>query len=572
MGLLNGCVDINKLKTKYPNHIICNIDTSQIFSKPINLLPSFEEEKIRLKIQFVRNPHIYFIEEFNSVSYEKFRPKDTSSTSTLAKNIQYIFFRVLRGPLENYKQKYIINQNVFDPEKFLSEFDCDIYKYFWNKIIQTIAFEYFIFSDQYIDDSNNIIFENICRLSEDEAYIDENNAFTYSLNIQNYMRYIVKDVERDRKYDVEYKQIIDTVIEDHALISRSRQSLNLKKDEDPKATNNFCDVTSQIIRFGENLSNKNLFKLKKEVEKDSFYLNEEKLSLRSNYKLHERDISQDENINLNITKKKETSSDLRFSILVDEEKIKQSEKYVSKHDMVKDPINPLFFYGKKGVLTYVNYLKSRIKCLGYLTDKYFLKEVTSFLDKEMKENHLLSALEKFEFGNFNPLDISRLRGESLCNPDFKYNNLNVFEETVEDYKSINLNIKRKNISGKNISAFILSGDNGNESENNNFIDLKRSDVPQYYLLLISYFNILRYTKSDYARKSVIDLNCSGQNNTTSVKKLNIVRQYVLELYCKVAKFPKCEYSFLHFYNIVSNLDVEITLKYLCIIPEKVKNL
>lgn len=572
MGILSSCVDLNELKTQYPNHIICNIDTSQIFSKPFNLLPYNEEEKMRRKIQFVRNPHIYFIEELNSICYDNYRPKDTSKSRSMAKNIQYIFFRVLRCPLENYKFKYIINEKVFDPEKFLNEFDCEDYKFFWNKIIQTLGFEYFIFSDQYIDDSNNIIFENICKLSEDDTYIDEKNAYTYTLNIQNYMRNIVKDVERDRKYDSEYKQNINKVIEDHSFINKSRQAINNEKCEKEKASKmrNKCESISPLYRlsmFATENSDKKTFNLKREIEKEPFYLEEEKLSLKSNYKINERDLSQNENSNSSI--KIETSGDIGW-MLNEEEKIKNAENYFCTKESTKESIKPLAFYGKKGVLSYVSYIKSRIKCMGYLTETYFLKEVTSFLDKEIKENPHLSALEKFEFGNFNPLIISRQRGESFNNVHLKFKNMNEFEEPVEDNKSINLDMNRKNISGMNISAFLLNGEKGGELDNNNFIDLRRCDQPQYYLLLISYFNILRYTKSDFARKSVIDLNCSGQINTTSVKKLNAVRQYVLELYCKVSKFPKCEYSYLHFYNIINNLDIEITMKYLGIIPEKVK--
>ena len=124
------------------------------------------------------------------------------------------------------------------------------------------------------------------------------------------------------------------------------------------------------------------------------------------------------------------------------------------------------------------------------------------------------------------------------------------------------------MSGMNISAFLLNGDK-NEFDENNFIELKRCDKPQYYMLLISYFNILRYPKSDCARKSIVDLVANNSNNLVSIKKLNAVRQYVLELYCKVSKFQRCEYSYVHFYNIINNLDIEITMKYLFIIPEKV---
>jgi hypothetical protein len=145
------------------------------------------------------------------------------------------------------------------------------------------------------------------------------------------------------------------------------------------------------------------------------------------------------------------------------------------------------------------------------------------------------------------------------------------EENISNFTN-HLNLKQKNLSGMNISIFLLNRENKiNDLEKNSFIVFKRCDKPQYYCLLISYFNILKYPKcnNNYSGKSVIELVSNGHNNIISIKKLNAVRQYVLELYCKLCRFDKCEYSFVNFYNIIDNLDIEITIKYLKIIPEKV---
>ena len=279
MGVLTNWIDLNELISQYPNHIICNIDTSQLFCKSFNLLPPNEEEKIRRKIQFVKNPQIYFIEEINEICYDKTRPKDTSSLRSLAKNVQYIFFRVLRGPLENYKNKYIINNNVFDPEKFLYEFDCEDYRYFWNKIIQTLAFEYFIFSDQYIDDSNNIIFENICNLTDEESYINQNELYKFSLNVQNYVGKIFKDLEKDKKLKMPFGQNMKVLIDDHKKVINLQNLTNNIGTNNSNINSNYKTPLKIRNVFYENIalkeSKENIFYENKKVNEQENQFSEE---------------------------------------------------------------------------------------------------------------------------------------------------------------------------------------------------------------------------------------------------------------------------------------------------------
>jgi len=589
MGLLTSIADLNELKLQFPNHIICYIDTSQLFCKPFNLLPLNEEEKIRRKIQYVKNPHIYFFEEFDSTHLKNSSPADISSKRSLSKNIQYIFFRVLRGPLENYKKRYIVNNSIFDPEKFLNEYDCEEYKFFWSKIIETYAFEYFIFSDQYIDDSYNLIFNNICELSEDEAYINENNRYNFSLNIRNYMERIAKDIDREKKYCKNFKLIIKKFIDDHKKVCEVQSSYASRKSKD-KQSNNFNDSNinnSNINLQNLNINNNYLRDSNKESLYGSIKINESDAFIKDeNYKVNEDEISFKDkslfNVN-NLLNEKRTKnfklemkpliSDLNF---VGKNDILNIDLFVDENKCIITDDLPLCFYGKNNFLSILTYIKSNIKCFGFLTSSHFLKEVTNFLDKEIKENPYLCELEKFEFGNHNPLILSkcmREREESLNLNNIKPNYFSNLEEIREDEPSINIELKNKNLSGMNISVYLLNGEKGKENEDNNFIEFKRCDKPQYYLLLISYFNLIRYAKSDCNRKSSIDLSPLGNFNTLNLKKLNAARQYVLELYCKVFKFPSCEYSCLNFFNIINNLDIEITIKYLAIIPERVfKNL
>ncbi len=55
---------------------------------------------------------------------------------------------------------------VFNSQKFLEDQN-EEYKDFWEKILLTQAFEYFILCSQYLDDSNTKIFNNILKFSDD---------------------------------------------------------------------------------------------------------------------------------------------------------------------------------------------------------------------------------------------------------------------------------------------------------------------------------------------------------------------------------------------------------------------
>ncbi len=71
----------------------------------------------------------------------------------------------MRNGLKNYQKSTY--KGEFDRISFLESFDDDINKEFWEKIINTAAFEMFIRSNTYLDDSNTTIFNNIHKLRSD---------------------------------------------------------------------------------------------------------------------------------------------------------------------------------------------------------------------------------------------------------------------------------------------------------------------------------------------------------------------------------------------------------------------
>lgn len=627
MGVLSTTVDIVELKSSFPHHLICNIDTSQLFCKSYTqTLPQNEEDKIRRKIQFMRHPEIYYLEEIetNNAFKNEVKPKDVWPNRAFSQNIQYIFFRVLRCPLENYKNKYFINNSVFDPEKFLNEFDCDEYRFFWNKIIETIAFQYFIYSDKYIDDSNNIIFENISKLSnnEEENYINKVDLYRYSLNLPNFIGKIFLDLEKEKKLKASFKNDLKKLIKDHKSIKNldkqeilnERENLGNNKNlnssfKTPLNINIFHNsiknyylepegcIESQSLKIidrtvkvekkehegKQNICNNNL--VKNSQDEGTNYFSHELNFLRANYKSNEKEsnnpdidfqaklLQNKENKYSNSECEEQIGSFFNIDKFISETKLNQLN-YSFQNNNLNDPQNEsgkLNFYGKHGFFSYISYIKFNIKNYGNLGETYFLKEVTYFLDKEIKENIHLSDLEKFEFGSYNPLNISRIREGSI---NLALNNKNPSCTNLDDIdeESYSIDLKPKNYSGLSISQFLLNREKPRDDTDSSviFIEFIRCEKPQYYMLLINYFNILKFSKSQNSNKRRNSLEMSPSfTNFVNIKKLNAVRQYVLELYCKVSKFKKCEYSYVHFYNIISSLDIEITIKYLSIIPEKV---
>ena len=122
--------------------------------------------------------------------------EDISIYRSFSENVQNMFFRILRNPLENFEKKYLKN-NEFDPAVFLDSLDSDDYKDFWEKIIYTAAFEYFILSNQYLDDSNTHLFNNIIENENNEIYLPE--IYHLCLNLPQSVTNLFSDFENRAK-------------------------------------------------------------------------------------------------------------------------------------------------------------------------------------------------------------------------------------------------------------------------------------------------------------------------------------------------------------------------------------
>jgi hypothetical protein len=233
MGVLSSYTDLDYLKECFPNHIICDVNTSIVYGNAFCSLPIKEEAKLRKKIQYAKNPQIYNIEEIDSESeifnlnqvlnystmnyYLKDRknsqtqkPNSTKLSSmdiedvdfnrTFSENVQYIFFRIFRNSLNEVKNNYIIS-NSFDSQRFLEDFHDENLREFWEKIINTAAFEYFILSFNHLDDSLTNLFKNVCKCPDEkyEHLKSKAHLFNFSLTLPNYMDLIFKQIEINKK-------------------------------------------------------------------------------------------------------------------------------------------------------------------------------------------------------------------------------------------------------------------------------------------------------------------------------------------------------------------------------------
>jgi hypothetical protein len=78
--------------------------------------------------------------------------EDVDFNLSFAENVQNIFFKLLKNRLMDVKKEYVTNE-IFDGQKFLDSFDDEDYKLFYEKILVTKAFDYFITSMKFLDNS-----------------------------------------------------------------------------------------------------------------------------------------------------------------------------------------------------------------------------------------------------------------------------------------------------------------------------------------------------------------------------------------------------------------------------------
>ena len=175
IGLNTSKTNAQDLINSFPSHIICDVGTSTLYGNISNLkLPINEEMKIKTKLLLLKSKNKNNYDDLDIEGYSHNSSERQSKSSNLeeyedvdfnlsfAQNVQNIFFRIFKNNLKNIKKDYIIN-NVFNVQNFLNSFDQEEYKLFFEKIVKTLAFDNFISSMKYLDDSASRKFNLICK-------------------------------------------------------------------------------------------------------------------------------------------------------------------------------------------------------------------------------------------------------------------------------------------------------------------------------------------------------------------------------------------------------------------------
>ena len=98
----------------------------------------------------------------------------------------------------NVKKEYITN-NVFNSQKFLNSFDDEEYKLFFEKIINIEAFEFFISSMKYLDNSLSRQFNLIYNYADKKlkGKVKEIKYYNYSLIVPKKLKNENNTYEKD---------------------------------------------------------------------------------------------------------------------------------------------------------------------------------------------------------------------------------------------------------------------------------------------------------------------------------------------------------------------------------------
>ena len=202
IGINSSRTNAQDLNSIYPSHIICEVGTSTLYGNVSNLkLPINEEMKIKTKLLLLKSKYKNNYDEFDIENYSNNSSsgrttkistdeyEDVDFKLSFAQNVQNIFFRIFKINLMNIKKEYITN-NVFKSQKFLNSFDEEEYKLFFEKIINTQAFEYFLSSMKYLDNSLSRQFNLIYNYADKKlkGKVKELKYYNYTFSVPKNFR------------------------------------------------------------------------------------------------------------------------------------------------------------------------------------------------------------------------------------------------------------------------------------------------------------------------------------------------------------------------------------------------
>ena len=300
IGLPKERRDYKLLCEQYPNHVICDLSTSQLSKGNYIDLPEQEENKLRTKVKYLRYPKLDKIDDMLEEP-EEGNVKDVKFENSFPQNIQRIFFRIFRDNLKNFEQ-YMNNKHKFNQLLFLEDLHNNEDRQFWEEIINSQAFEEFILGHKYWDCPNTLRFKNIENMNEeDENKWQYDNSFSLSFNIPDKINYIFSAFpEKNKKqikilfddYNIIFKEIKSNF--SNYFNKHESESFSCKTDKDISNNTTPYYIISSIDKSDRNstlnaISYSNPFKIYDQEEKLDFtfnntlhkYLQDRKIEIKS---------------------------------------------------------------------------------------------------------------------------------------------------------------------------------------------------------------------------------------------------------------------------------------------------
>ena len=300
LGISSNLIDPFELNKQYPSHIICDINSSTLYGNVASLkLPLNEELKIKKKLMILKNKNINFYDDviIDNINYSNLNNKnieyeDVDFSLSFSKNVQRIFFRIFKNNLYRIKKEYMFNNNnTFDSKSFLRLFDENKeYKLFFDKIINTYAFEFFILYMHYFDDSNSRQFNLICKNNNknsdnknnyynfefslfDNIFLDNNN------NNNNYKKFyceISNLIEQNKEKKIKKNNFVSLPFYDNnngflIFISNYSNLISYKEIIMKEINNLFNELKENSIQINR-INNKNINIPNNENNKSFFYM------------------------------------------------------------------------------------------------------------------------------------------------------------------------------------------------------------------------------------------------------------------------------------------------------------
>ena len=275
MGINSPLIELQSLIDEFPSNIICDVNTSSLYGNLSNLnLPTKEETRIKSKLLKLKSKYNTNYDEIdyglfnNSFNLSrKTNSRETSNSNSVsgsgnsdgnddidyqlsfAQNVQNTFFELFKNNLANFKNEYI-SGNIFNSQKFLNSIKDMDYKFFFEKLINTLIFEDFILSLQYYDDSFSRQFNNICNLNEKKLnlYDKKNKYYIYELKTKK----VLKDNPINKKEKLDF-------IRDYNEISDLIEK-NCKKNNINTNNNDFNDIKVVRRRYHSFIQQNEIFR------------------------------------------------------------------------------------------------------------------------------------------------------------------------------------------------------------------------------------------------------------------------------------------------------------------------